>query len=198
MLRKESNVKWSCGIRVDKVNRCILEAMASSGCVKINFGVESGVQEILDSCKKGITIRQIENAVKLAGKIGIYNSCSFVLPLPQDNPRTLQQTIDFGAQLTRIGATASTFNAATPFPGTVLYEEKRKLGIKLISDKWEDFNFLNPVFETEHLNIAQIRKFLVEAILTWHRTSHGETLAKRRIRDRIRSGDYLGRNVHRC
>lgn len=172
--------------------------MVLSGCVKVNFGVESGVQEIIDSAQKGITIAEIENAVRWAGELGLYNSCCFVLPLPNDTVATIEQSINFAKHLATIGATTVTFNAATPFPGTYLYERRNELGIKLISKKWADFNFHNPVFETKNLRIDQIRSLLIDALMVWHKVSPQEIQAKKLAIEKIRAGAQSTNEVIKC
>lgn len=190
MIRK-INIKWTCGLRVDKVSKEILKEMVMAGCIKVNFGVESGVQEILDSSQKGITITQIENAVRWAGELGLYNSCSFVLPLPNDTEATIEESINFARHLGTIGATAVTFNAATPFPGTYLYERRNELGLKFLSKKWADFNFRNPIFETKNLRIDQIRRLLIDGLMLWHKVSQQEIRDKRLALEKLKISEQF-------
>jgi len=196
--RRMPMFKWTCGIRVDKVNREVLELMAHSGCVKINFGVESGSQLILDEAKKGITLEQIKQAVKLAGDAGIYNSCSMMIGHPGETHTTAMQSLLFAEELLQSGATSCTFNALVPFPGTFVYENRDELEINIVSERWEDYNFLNPIIETKELNIAQLRKYLIMGLKLWSKYKKNRSGIDRKIyvRDALLSGNLLGRSVH--
>ena len=69
--RKIGLRSWSCDSRVDTVSEEMLREMASSGCKKISFGVESGSDRILKLIKKNINVDQIKHAVALAKRSGI-------------------------------------------------------------------------------------------------------------------------------
>ncbi|MGN1197466.1 MAG: B12-binding domain-containing radical SAM protein [Acetatifactor sp.] len=196
MIRVKSHA-WSCGIRVDRVSLDLLKLMKDAGCVKINFGVESGSQKVLDEAMKGVSLDQIRNAVKWAQEAGIYNSCSIIIGHPSDTVETVEETLRFAEELLNNGATSCTFNAMVPFPGTFVYEKREELGTKFIADAWEEYNFLNPVFETKGLNAEQLRKYLIEGLLLWGKYKNNRDAMQGRIkkRDSILLGEFLGRNV---
>lgn len=189
--------QWSCGMRVDRVSQEILTLMHTSGCVKINFGVESGSQQILDDDKKGVSLDQIRKAVKWSENAHIYNSCSIIIGYPNDTEETVGETLAFAEELLNNGATSCTFNAMVPFPGTYVYERRDQLNINFLTDKWEDFNFLNPVFETKGLNDNELRKYLIKGLLLWGKYKNNRDKVHERIRkrDAILLGDLIGRNV---
>lgn len=196
MIKAQSH-NWSCGMRVDRVSLGLLKLMRNAGCVKINFGVESGSQTILDEARKGVSLDQIKSAVKWAQEAGIYNSCSIIIGHPSDTVETVEETLKFAEYLLNNGATSCTFNAMVPFPGTYVYEKKEELGIKFIASQWEEYNFLNPVFETKGLNAEQLRRYLIEGLVLWGKYKNNRDAMQRRVRKRdlILLGDFLGRNV---
>lgn len=65
------NISWNCLARVDRIKPEILAEVKKAGCWQIQFGIESGSQNILDFIEKGITLEQIENAVRLKKEAGI-------------------------------------------------------------------------------------------------------------------------------
>ena len=60
-----------CNYRVDTVDEEMLNKMKKAGCIGVAFGVESGVQEILDKCGKQTTLSEAKTAFKLMKKVGI-------------------------------------------------------------------------------------------------------------------------------
>ena len=55
-------VPWTCFTRVNLVDRELLEKMAEAGCYQIFYGLESGVQRLLDLVQKDITLEQTRTA----------------------------------------------------------------------------------------------------------------------------------------
>jgi len=149
------DIHWSCTGRVNTVTKGMLERMAKAGCDNINFGIESGSQRILDSIKKGITLRQVEDAVKLALESGITPVCSFMIPHPDDTEETIEKTKKLMNRLLSQGCHIS-IAVTTPFPGTHLYDHAKELGVTMMSDKWEDFDCSTPVIATKNFSQEDI------------------------------------------
>ncbi len=189
------NWKWTCGMRVDKVNREIIKVMKSAGCIKINIGAESGDDRILESIGKGITTKMIQDALEIINNEGINVSCSFLIPNPEDTTLTISKTIEFAKDLYSRGAAACTFNALTPFPGTYIYENREKYGISIISNEWDDFFFQNPVFITSQLSIRDIRNYLFKATMLWATNASKEIDKKFKLRKEIREGNLRKRRI---
>ena len=63
--KKGLKFKFSLRSRVNTIDEEMIRALKESGCERISFGVESGVQRILNRIKKGITLTQAEKAFSL-------------------------------------------------------------------------------------------------------------------------------------
>ena len=145
---------WECATRVDLVDGELLRAMAAGGCSGIQFGVESGCQDILDSVK-GISKEQVRTAVDAAVKVGIDPVCSFMVPFPEDTRETLQETGEFMQALYQAGSKIL-LSYTSPYPGTYFYDHARELGLKMLTDKWDEFDAKHVIMETRHLSAAEI------------------------------------------
>jgi len=141
LMKENLGVLWTCETRVDRVDKEILELMARAGCWKIGYGVESGDQELLDLVKKGITLDQVRQAVKLTKNSGIEVGLSFMLALPGETPGKARQTIEFAKEL---DPDYAQFTITTPYPGTELYDQAKEYGT-LIQD-FSSYTIWNPVF----------------------------------------------------
>ena len=82
----ERNIKiyWGIRARVDTVNEEMLELLKKAGCVRINYGVESGNAEVLKGLNKGITLEEAENAFSLTKKHGLDALAYFMIGCPGD------------------------------------------------------------------------------------------------------------------
>lgn len=73
ILEKGMKIRWNLynGIRVDMVDKKLLQKMADAGCIYAAFGVESGNDQILKTIGKNITVKQVREAFRLASEVGI-------------------------------------------------------------------------------------------------------------------------------
>lgn len=120
MLDRGLDLSWICNARVGTVDKDMMTLMKKAGCHTIKFGVESGVQQILDNIKKGINIGQTRETFKLAHEVGINTHAHIMLGCPGDTRDTIDATISF---VKEIDPTTVTFGICTPYPGTALFDE---------------------------------------------------------------------------
>lgn len=117
---KRHGLIWACQSRVDTINEEIIDIMKSSGCIQIDFGVESGSRRILqDIIGKGTTPEQAEIAFALAKKYNLRTFANLMVGLPTETFADLRETTELAD---RINADVYLFSIATPLPGTKLYE----------------------------------------------------------------------------
>lgn len=113
----ESGLKitWSANTRANTMDDEMASYMYKSGCRLVSIGVESGSQEVLDNIGKKITLDEIRNTVKVLkkNKIKIYNY--FVIGLPWETEKTVEETIKFAIEL---DSNFISFYTAAPLPGT--------------------------------------------------------------------------------
>lgn len=176
IIRRGLKVSWSCLARADTLKEDMLKKMKEAGCRLVSTGVESGNQEILNRVKKGVTLKQYEEAYRLLKKIGFETRGSFILGLPYENAKTLRSTVDFAKKLQLDRAF---FNIFTPYPGSRLFEAtKRGEGVHLLTHCWEDFRrWGNAVIELDDVSrdeliewqkIAMMEFYARPKTILWH------------------------------
>jgi radical SAM superfamily enzyme YgiQ (UPF0313 family) len=153
--------EWRCTTRVDMVDRVLLETMRRAGCRSIAFGVESGSPRILDSLGKGITRTHVLAAVAMSLELGMEVLCSFMFPHPDDTEDTIRQQTEFMNTLTSMGATVS-LALTTPFPGTAYYENANAFGVRILTDRLDEFDGKHLVIATRHLSEDKLRSLLAD------------------------------------
>jgi radical SAM superfamily enzyme YgiQ (UPF0313 family) len=147
---------WRCTTRADLVDAELIKEMCYAGCRSIQYGVEAGSQKILDSIGKRITLDQIRRAVDLTLNSGIDAQCSFMFPHPEDTVQTVREQIRFMQELNEIGANAS-LGMTTPLPGTYLYENANKLGVKILSKNWDEYDCRHIIITTKNLSMDKLQ-----------------------------------------
>lgn len=114
------DISWNCYNRVDLVDSQILKMMKRAGCYHIKYGVEVGTEKGLRLINKGTTLRQAEEAVRLTKRYEIECKCSFMLGIPGEDMRDVQETIDFSRKLS---PDLASFSILKPLPGSKIYEQ---------------------------------------------------------------------------
>lgn len=161
----DSDVDWGCFCRAPQFTPALAQAMVDSGCKVIQFGVESGSDSVLRSLGKQLSTSQVESAVRAAAEVGIEQIvCGFIIGHATDTAKSIRESISFGLRLADLGATRLTLSVLTPYPGTAVYRNRRALGIRLLSDDWEEYTFSRVVAETEHLKGEELRRLYVEGL----------------------------------
>jgi len=147
MIDRGFKFKWWCNSRVDSINKDekLLSVMRDSGCNGISLGLESGVQEIINSYHKGITLEQARNAALKAREHSIKQIWYFMIGSGDkyDRPRYIKKSVnfmkDFPFDLVQI-------SLLTPYPGTCLYE-KLKQENRIINTNWDDYDGIHCVYK---------------------------------------------------
>lgn len=155
-------VEWGCATRVDCVDEQLIADMAEAGCRAIQFGVESGSQRILDRVK-GITKEQVVKVITACSMAGIQAASSFMVPFPQDTKETIRETKEFIKKLYDHGSQIY-LSYTSPYPGTYLYQNREELGIRLLTDQWDQFDAKHNIIETQNLSPEDIEELVDEIV----------------------------------
>ncbi len=100
IIKENLNLKfYIAAARVDSTDPDLYEKMKEAGVVFIQFGLESGNQDVLDFYKKNITVEEIKYAVDLSNKMGFYTVGSFIIGAPFETLKHFQKTINFAKSL---------------------------------------------------------------------------------------------------
>ena len=114
---------WSAITRANLVTPELLAAMRRAGLMHVNFGVESGDDDVLKAIKKGIKTDHVVRALEHAKAAGLSTACNFMLGFPQETPAALERTLAFMERISPLVDTFSTLGVLVPFPGTPLYDD---------------------------------------------------------------------------
>ena len=149
-------IPFSCGSRVDHVNREYLKFLYDNGCETLYFGVESASQETINRIGKRIKLEQAVKVFKWVREIGGFAVGSFILGFPWETIDDMKRTVDFAIKLR---PNYAQFTVLTPYPGTPLFDYALKHG--LIEDwNWEHYTTIKPVMRGFRFTREQLGKML--------------------------------------
>ncbi len=142
---------WN-GMRVDHMTKQLLTKLKKAGCTAINFGVEAVDPDVIEGIKKGVSLEQIEQAIKLTRELGIRANVFLMMGNPGDTAESADKIISFVDKMHVDGVHLS---MATPLMGTGFWDWVEKNGQWLGYDREElldwpidDTEESYPVFET--------------------------------------------------
>lgn len=108
-------IPFSCNIRANLVNEDVVRALKESGCVAVNWSIESGDEQYRNTIlKRNITDEQILNTSELLNRYGINHRIGNLIGLPGETPEQLNSTIELNI---KAKATCSLVNIFVPYPG---------------------------------------------------------------------------------
>ena len=120
IIKNKVDITWDCEAHINYINKDILMLMKKAGCVHIYYGIESGVQRLLDLVGKKTKIEMIEQVMHWTREAGIETMGLFMLGLPTETRQETLKTIKFAKKLPIKHAQ---FAITTPYPGSALYNQ---------------------------------------------------------------------------
>ena len=160
-LRKEKyDLIWTCNGRVDNIDDKMLREMRLAGCKLIRLGVESGSQEVLNQIHKGLTLKQIEDGVRMVKKSGIQALGGFMFGFPYDTRESVEQTLAFAKKLS---PDQVQFSINMCYPGTSLYEYALENNL-ILAKSFKEFDMTyGPVVKTLEMERGELENILARA-----------------------------------
>ncbi|HPU98459.1 MAG TPA: radical SAM protein [Candidatus Hydrogenedentes bacterium] len=171
-------IPWLTTTRADVLDRELLMAMRETGCCYISLGIETGDQDILSRCNKGLRLEQAEETIRLIHEVGIESELCFIIGLPGETEESLLKTERFAIAM-RPYATLASFAILTPFPGTEIFRmaECGEQGLGLSTQDWRRFSKQSG-FALQHssLTFSQLRRWQARLYLKFYFGSPFKTL----------------------
>lgn len=162
------HIRWSGLTRANMVNNEIVSLAKKSGCYRLEMGIESGDDDILQSINKNITVRQIREAVAIIKKHGLDISAYFIIGHPHETPDKVYKTIKLATEL---NPTTIAIGMMCPYPGTKIYQMAKNSegGYKLLSEDWSKYDkYGADALECEGLSPSKIKKMQLMAYMYFY------------------------------
>jgi len=196
--------------RVDTIKKDILKKMKKAGINWLCYGIEAGSKKVRDDVHKGrFGQNAIYESIKMTRDAGIHVIGNFMFGLPEDDIKTMQDTLDMAKEL---NCEYVNFYTVMAYPGSQLYEESVKNKIRL-PDNWLGFAQLGrqtTPLPNNYLTSEQILEFRDKAFEEYYRepkylkmiedkfgneaVEHVNEMLKHKIHRDLLEGKDIGKN----
>jgi radical SAM superfamily enzyme YgiQ (UPF0313 family) len=140
-----TNIVWRGQTRVG-ASKEILALAKQTGCVELALGVESVSQQVLDIVNKRQKVEEAKRSISLCRELGIKVKMCLILGLPGEPVDILDRTLRFIEEVHPDYVNVSGF---CPLPGSTIFANRAKFGIKNIDDDWKRHAHLMMRFSNE-------------------------------------------------
>ena len=160
-------ISWRCESRVDALvkNQDILSGMKRAGCRRIQFGLESGNQQVLDNIRKNMDLDDAREIIGKTVEAGIHVAGSFMFGHYCDTKETMEDTLNFMEELKKAHGSEMdvVYGLNTPFPGTYQYENMEELGMSFTVNTYSQLDMNGPVIMTDNFDTDMLLNFYAKA-----------------------------------
>lgn len=135
LVERDAGITFDIRSRVDLMDDELLSALKQAGCIRIQYGVESGNDVVLAGIGKKIDVALVRDVIRRTRRHGFEILCDFMIGLPGETAEAAEDTIRLALELPLDYAQ---FSITVPYPGTRLYDRGMRMG--LFGDYWRQFS----------------------------------------------------------
>jgi radical SAM superfamily enzyme YgiQ (UPF0313 family) len=116
---------WGCQAHVRRADETLFHMMRESGCLQLEFGVESGSETVLHRLRKGSNPDDVRRAFAICHELNIRTLANFMIGNPGETVKDVEASLALAREI-KPDHVVVTFT--TPLPGSSLYEEASREG----------------------------------------------------------------------
>jgi anaerobic magnesium-protoporphyrin IX monomethyl ester cyclase len=149
-------LQFTNGIRVDRVDKELLQLLKDAGLWLVGVAPESGSAETLQKINKKFNLDKVEEVVRWCHEIGLNTHSYFMVGFPWETREHIQKSIDLSLKL---DTDLTQFSRVVPLPGTKLFEQM-ELDINEGFERDRGLFYGNVQHSIEKISEAEIHKLI--------------------------------------
>ncbi len=168
LIRLDLKASWSTpnGVRLERLDREIIELMKKAGFYSIAVGIESGSDRIRKLIRKGSTTDEVRRKIRMvrdAGGIDITGF--FMLGIPGETREDIEATLRFSRELPLHRAA---FHSFLPLPGARIWQEMEESGEINQADLSHRYFFWAGAYVPRGMSRGELRSLHRKAFLRFY------------------------------
>lgn len=166
VIKRKIKLNFICSGRFKPLTEEMVLKLEQANFKRVLFGMESGSEEILKKCHKGINQADMIAAFKMFAKTNITVFCHLIVGLPGETEETILETADFIKKMQKIKYVnyAQAPYLLSVYPGTEVYEIAKQGG--MINDDFWLTDKPVPIFTLENSaeKLTEFQELLMDHI----------------------------------
>jgi len=142
----KTNIVWKAQCRADGITPELAKLASEAGCITMCLGAESVCQKSLDLINKKISVEKTRESIKLLKNNGIECRLYMIIGLPGEPDDIVEKTWSF---IKETSPDMVYLSLLTVRPGTIMYNNPQKFGIKNITTDWSKTMHMHGRYENE-------------------------------------------------
>jgi anaerobic magnesium-protoporphyrin IX monomethyl ester cyclase len=155
---------WGAELRADMVDEEAARLLQQANCKCAATGIESADDGILHIAGKFQSVDKVREGLSLLKARGIPVQAYFVVGLPGETRATFGKTVAFiKASPLQPGVDKVDFFAATPYPGSALYDRRDELGIEILDHDFDHYDCQHLICKISSIPMPELEAIWSEA-----------------------------------
>lgn len=185
--------------RIDTVNEKLLKKMKQAGINWLAYGIESGSKKVRNGVNKGrFGQDKIKKAIEMTKAAGIYIIGNFIFGLPDDDLKSMQETLNMAKEF---NFEYVNFYTTMAYPGSQLYEDALQKDIKL-PETWQGYSQYSEdtlPLPAKHLSSAEVLRFRDNAFKEYYKNPKYVRMIKEKFGPKVveHIEEMLKHEIHR-
>jgi radical SAM superfamily enzyme YgiQ (UPF0313 family) len=186
---------WACpnGVRLDSLDRELLDHMRKAGCYAVGLGIESGSPRILKRIRKGGNPELVPEQVARISEAGIETRGFFVLGFPTETLDEMEATVRLALELPLDFAHFMFYH---PIPGTESYREIVAAQGDAEGVRWNASTFAEVAYTPDGIKPRTLHRIRRHALMRFYLRPRNLARLARQVRS-TRHALFLARRVAR-
>ena len=175
--------------RVDTVNPALLSKLRAAGVRWLAYGFESASNSVRDGVDKGFASQAMANAIRWTQQAGIYIIANYILGLPDDDLKTMRQTLK---EAKMHNFEYLNLYCAMAYPGSQLYQQALAQGPAL-PPTWNGYSQLGQEtfpLATKYLTAKQVLRFRDQAFVEYYSRPEYLAMVRQKFGPRVEAHIY--------
>jgi anaerobic magnesium-protoporphyrin IX monomethyl ester cyclase len=162
-IENQFQIPWGCELRIDSITSKEADLLKKAGCRLIATGIESASLDVLKQNLKFQHPAKVKEGIEHLERVGIPVQLYFVFGLPGETKLTVNETLEFIKTLPLTKEDTINYFAATPYPGSRLWEEKEKYRLEIMETDFSKYDCHHIIFETVDLDFKTLNELYSSA-----------------------------------
>ena len=165
IIRRGLKISWLVETRLDKIDEQLVRRMKEAGCMRMQFGIESGDAALFDKVGKDGAAGKLEEFFSnfaMVERLGVAAHMFMLVGLLGETWQSVRGTIK---AVQRMKPLTLQVAVVTPYPGTGLFDQAKRKGL-LSTENFSQYSGFIPVSRTEAMSseeLLQARQMIMRA-----------------------------------